>query len=185
MKCYTFSAGRISEGIAVEESKIGLFVFLGEEGRGRQYEKVGFFPNSPAEVKKGRVYEAHPVKITINRGTEREKCFYALAKPNTDNNDQRVLVRVSTYRRDVVSVGGWQAIKGQPQDFVVGYGAYGDDGENGRWADGLVIMAPRDVICIKEHYALSYDAEGLCLLDLEVFEIIDAANSKDAEIEFL
>lgn len=192
MKCYTFSGGRVSKGIAVrEDSKLGLVVFLGEEGRGRRYEKVGLFRKNPAEVKDGRVYKAHPVKITINRGTDRERSFFTLAEPN-NGNDRRVLVRINTqwvYTRN--TAGSWKAVKGEPQDLVVGYGAHGIAGRIGNWDDGLVLMSPGDVIRVKPEggyktkpYALFYDSKkGLQCMPFEDYENMSAAESEDAEVE--
>jgi hypothetical protein len=109
MKCYTFSGGSLSEGIAVvEDERLGMVVFLGEQGRGRRYEKVGLFCKNPAEVKDGKVHEAHPVKITVNRNTEKERSFFVLAKPN-NGKDQRVLVLEI----------GVRALPPQPRDFFI------------------------------------------------------------------
>ena len=180
MKCYTFSGGRVSDGIAVrEDSKFGPVVFLGKEGRSRRITLredslwPSFRPN-PAEVKDGRVYKAYPVKITINRGrggTDKEKSFYVLAKQNI-GEDQRVLVRIDTscwvYTRN--SVGNWKVVKPEPEpQNVVGYGVHGIAGRIGNWDDGLVIMFPGDVIRVKPEggyktpyalfYLLFYDSE--------------------------
>lgn len=199
MKCFTFSGGRVSEGIGVlTDSKLGLVVFLGEEGRGRRYEKVGLFRKNPAEVKDGRVYEAHPVRITINRGTEQEKSFYVLAKPD-NGKDQRVLVRVNTYwvyTRN--TAGSWKAVKGAPQNMVVGYGAHGIAGRIGNWDDGLVLMSPGDVIHVRpegghktEPYALFYDTEkGVQCMPFKDYESMSASaaaetTENDADIERL
>jgi len=174
MKCYTFSSGRVSEGIAVhEDSNLGLVVSLGEEGRGRRYEKVGLFRKNPAEVKDGRIYEAHPVKVTINRGTDKEKSFYVLAKPN--NGSERVLVRIN--------VGNWD-------DGLV----IMSSGDVIRWDDSPVIMYPGDVIRVinpeggykTNPYALFYNSEkGLQCMPFEDYENVSAVESEDAEVEFL
>ena len=196
MKCYTFSGGSLSEGISVaEDERLGMVVFLGEQGRGRRYEKVGLFRKNPAEVKDGKVNEAHPVKITINRGTDRERSFFVLAKSN-NGKDQRVLVRISTrwcYTRN--TAGSWSAVKGEPQNLVSGYGAHGAAGRIGNWDDGLVLMSPGDVIRVKPEgghktrpYALFCDEGGgpQCMSYEDYENMVALAATEDkAEVEML
>jgi len=147
MKCYTCSGGSIAAGLEVrKDDKLGNIVFLGEEGRGRRYEKVGLLRKDPAEIVNGRVVEAHPAKITINRGEKNEKSFYVLAKPQ-NGNDQRVLVRVNSCTGYVRGgSGGWAKLRGNPKALIQAYGAYGDAGRIGSWGDDLVLMSPGDVI---------------------------------------
>ncbi len=147
MKCFCFSGGSIVAGFVVrKDDKLGEIIFLGEDGRGRRYEKVGFLRKDPAEIIDGKVFDAHPVKITINRGEKNEKSFYVLAKPQS-GNDQRILVRVDTCTGYVRGgAGGYKALKGNPETVVHAYGAYGDAGRIGSWDDDLVVMSPGDVI---------------------------------------
>ena len=203
MKCYTFKKSWVfdnkdclKEGIAVEEDPIfGTIVYLGEEGRGRHYEKVGLYRKSPAEVKDRKIFNARPVKITVNRGTEKEKSFYTLAAPalvpNEANKDKRLLVRINTsctYTRG--SIGNWKAVKGEPQTLVVGNGAHGIAGRIGTWYDGLVIMQPGDVLRVKpeggyktEHYALFYDPdEGLKCMVWQDYENLCSIQEGEAEV---
>lgn len=149
MKCFYFRGGSITSGFDVrKDEKFGTIVFLGEEGRGRRYEKVGLLRSGPAEIVDGKVLEAHPVKITINRGQQNERSFYVLAKPQ-NGNDQRVLVRIDTCTGYVRGgSGGWKAIQGNPETLVHAYGAYGDAGRIGSWDDDLVLMSPGDIIYV-------------------------------------
>lgn len=171
MRCYTFVDGRVIKGLAVcNDKKLGTVVFLGEKGRGRWYEKIGLFYKNPAEVKNGIIYEANPVKIILKRSNYQEKSFFVLARPN-NGNDPRALVRINTAWRQTNiswldacnSVGSWKAVKGNPQDLVIGYGAHDITGRLGKWNDGLVLMSPGDVIRVKpvggdktKPYALFY-----------------------------
>ena len=151
MKVYTFVSGELAAGIrVVEHERFGQVVSLGTEGRGRWSEKVGLFRKNPAAVTDGRIYDAYPVKITVNRGAEREREFYTLAKPHHQPKDGSVLVRICTqwsYTRN--TTGHWKTHQGNPEDLVVGYGAHGDAGRIGRWYDGIVQMRPGDVLQVK------------------------------------
>lgn len=194
MKCYTTLTGKLQTGInTVEYEKLGQVVFLGEEGRGRRYAKVGLFRRNPAQVgKDGLIHDAHPVKIIINKGTDKEKEFYVLAKP--DKTDHRILVRINTsavYTRN--TVGKWQTISGNPETIVSGYGAHGEAGRIGNWDDGLVIMHPGDVIRVKPEgghktspYALFYSADnGLQTMAWDEYEAYSAEQNEEAEIEMV
>lgn len=190
MKCFTFHHRVLSPGIAVQsDNRMGIVVYLGEEGRGRRYQKVGLFHRSPAEVVDGRVFEAHPVKFTLPATEGKpERVFWTLAMP-TNDEDQRVLVRVNTsqvYTRD--SVGGWSGVKGKPPTLIVGHGAHGDAGRIGTWDDGLVLMSPGDVLRVKPEggyktpaFALIYDEKGLRSMPFEDYEGITASDFLDGE----
>ena len=149
MKCFTFDNGAIVPGLEVrKDEKLGEIVFLGEEGRGRRYEKVGLLRRDPATVSGGRVLEAHPAKIVVNRGEKSEKSFYVLARATMV--DARILLRVNTstgYVRN--GCGGWSAITGKPEALVHGLGAFGAAGRIGNWDDDLVMMSPGDVIAVR------------------------------------
>ncbi len=177
MKCYTFYRGVLHEGISVvEDERLGCVVYLGEEGRGRWCEKVGFFYKNPPEVKNGHIYEAYPFKITINRNTKKEKSFYVLAKPN-NSYDQRVLVRINTkwvYTRD--TIGSWRSVRGKAKKIASGYGARGIAGRIGSWEDSIIVMSPGDIIRIRPEggyktkpYILIYDKKIKCI-KLEDYE---------------
>jgi len=146
MKCFTFAGGKIAAGLEVrKDDRLGDVVFLGETGRGRRYEKIGFFRKDPAEIVNSFVTEAHPVKITVNRGAD-EKSFVVLAKPK-DAKDQRVLVRINSYTGYVrCGSGGWKKLLGNSEALVHAYGAFGDAGRIGSWGDDLVLMAPGDAV---------------------------------------
>jgi len=57
MKAFTFSCGKVYLAIKLRtDERFGQVVFLGEEGRGRRYEKVALGKRNPAEVIDGRVH---------------------------------------------------------------------------------------------------------------------------------
>jgi hypothetical protein len=192
MKVYTVSGDcRLQEGIqTTKDEKFGQIVFLGESGRGRTYQKVGLFKKNPAVVNdKGLILNTHPVKITPDK-EKPEKFFVVLAKPEGNQNDDRVLVRINT---DVVytrgCVGRWETISGQPQDLVKGQGAHGDAGRTAQWYDGLVVMKPGDVIKVIPDggyktgvYALFFEDKKLTLLPCEEYEAMTAQVEGKAEM---
>ena len=193
MKAYTWIGGGIEDGIAVQkDERFGPVVFLGEEGRGRRYEKVGLFRKNPAEVQGDRVHSAHPVKITVRRGTEKEQSFFTLAKPR-DARDNRTLVRIDTswvYTRG--TTGRWEAVRGNPEDLVAGYGAHGAAGRIGSWDDGLIVMSPGDVVRVKpegghktQAFALICSEDGVETMPFEEYESSAAADDDTAEVEFI
>jgi hypothetical protein len=69
MKTYTFKFGRLAAGIALEsDERFGQVVFLGQEGRGRRYERVTLDRHNPAKVDdKSVVLAAQPRKVTLPR----------------------------------------------------------------------------------------------------------------------
>lgn len=168
MKCFTWGKS-VEIGIAmISDPKLGQVIFLGEEGRGRRYEKVALGRRNPAEVVGGRVVNAVPQKITLPaRDGKLEKTFYVLERPRNGSNGQ-VLVRVSTqwcYTKN--SAGRWETVAGKPETIVSGYGAHGIAGRIGNWDDGLIVMSAGDVLKIKpeggyktESFALWIDESG-------------------------
>lgn len=164
MKCFTWNGGEICQGLALtQDERLGQVLFLGENGRGRRYEKVALGRRNPAEVVNGRVLDAHPVKICLPaKDGKPEKAFYVLEKPRNGNGNA-VLVRVYTftsYIRD--GQGRWRVVAGKPETLVSGFGAFGDAGRVGNWDDGLVLMRPGDVLRVypsrgQHSYALWLD----------------------------
>jgi hypothetical protein len=147
MKCFIWQSGSVSQGFALtSDERLGQVLILGENGRGRRYEKVALGKRNPAEVINGRVLEAHPMKITLPaKDGKPEKAFYVLEKPR--NGGDEVLVRVYTYTSYIRGGQGcWRIIAGKPETLVSGYGAFGDAGRIGNWDDGLVVMRPGDVL---------------------------------------
>ncbi len=189
MKTYTFAHGLLTEGLSVStDEKFGPHIFLGESGRGRRWEKVSICRKNPADVMDGRVKNAHPVKITVNKGTEKERAFFVLAKSETSGN--RILVRINTqavYTRN--TAGWWKTHKGAPVELMKGFGAHGIAGRIGNWDDGLLILSPGDVLYIKleggyknEPYALVYPTEGeFTVMKWADYERESAAKADDAE----
>jgi len=147
MRCFSWSCGSLVSGLSLQnDERLGAVVFLGEEGRGRRYEKVALDRRSPAKVEAGRVIEAHPRKVTLPaRDGKPEKVFFVLESSRQDG--WKVLVRIRTYSAYVRGgSGGWRTVEGSPETVVSGHGAFGDAGRVGSWADGLVVMRPGDVL---------------------------------------
>lgn len=147
MKTYTFAGREVTKGIVLrDDEKLGQVVFLGEEGRGRRYEKISFGRRNPAEVVGGKVMEAAPVKITLPaKDGKPEKVFYVLEKPT--GASWSVLARINTYGGYIRGAHGhWEKVAGEPEELVAGHGAFGDAGRVGGWRDSLVVMHPGDVI---------------------------------------
>ncbi len=149
MKCFTWTANGLSAGLQVQaDGKLGQIIFLGEEGRGRRYEKVSMSRRNPAEIVNGRVMDAGPVKITLPaKNGKPEISFFVLERPTSAT--QKVLVRINSnggYVRH--GKGGWKNVAGKPEILVKGSGAFGDAGGVGDWDDGLVVMHPGDVVRI-------------------------------------
>lgn len=150
MKTYTWSGGEVRPGIRlVPDEHLGQVVFLGEEGRGRRYEKIAFGKRNPAEVVNGRVLEAHPMKITLPAKDQKpEKSFWVLEKSEAADGDA-VLVRIYTLTSYMRGASGrYEVVSGQPETLIAGHGAFGDAGRIGTWADGLVVIKPGDVLRI-------------------------------------
>ncbi len=168
MKCYTWERGTVEVGVVLrDDEKLGKVVFLGEEGRGRRYEKIGMSRRNPAEVINNKVIEAVPVKITLPaKEGKPEKAFYILERPQSEAAS--VLIRVSTrwcYTRG--SCGSWSALAGAPEALISGHGAHGDAGRIGSWDDGLVILKPGDALRVRpeggykvEPYVLWLNPDG-------------------------
>lgn len=172
MKTYTWQGGSVSSGLSlVADERLGRVVFLGEEGRGRRYEKVALDKRNPASVaENGRVLEAHLRKVTLpskkKEGTE--FAFWVLEAPSAHDDPEAVLVRVNTswaYTRG--TAGRWETVAGKPETLVSGYGAHGIAGRIGNWDDGIVLMHPGDVLRVKPEggskthtYALWIGANG-------------------------
>ncbi len=149
MKCFSWQRGRLTAGIETKaDEKFGQVILLGEEGRGRHYEKVSLARQNPAEVIKDRVLEAYPRKIILSAQAGRpEKTFYVLERPTSSFQD--VLVRLNTgwtYTKN--THGSWATQAGDPSTLATGHGAQGIAGRVGGWTDSLIILHPGDVISI-------------------------------------
>lgn len=169
MRCFTWKGGRLSEGIALTtDPRLGPVVFLGEEGRGRRYEKVALGRGNPPPVVDGKVMSVETRKITVPaRDGKPERAFFVLEKSASEAG---VLVRVNTLTSYVRGGSGrWRVNAGKPEVIVSGYGAFGDAGRIGNWDDGLVAMRPGDVLKVMpsrelggvDSFALWVDESGL------------------------
>lgn len=156
MKTFTFIKGRINPGLAVtSDPTLGDIISLGEEGPGRRCQKVGLCrktlglrPTTSGPPNHRILTNAHPIEITIARGTDRELKLYLLAKPR--GPDPRALVRVSTKWICTRNTHGhFRPHKGDPKTLAVGYGAHGTAGPIATWKDALVIMAPKDILWVR------------------------------------
>lgn len=197
MKTYSFVHGRLTDGLPlVADERLGQIVFLGEEGRGRRYEKVALDRHNPPAVVGDRVLDCETRKVTLPaRDGKPEKVFYTLAKATKPSTD--VLVRVcteGTYTRNCS--GRWEMVAGKPEVLISGYGAYGLAGRIGNWDDGLVIMRPGDVLRVKRSGghknrpdALYFNEKGVLeAADFEEWQALTAMNQvqeTSAETEVL
>lgn len=200
MKTFTFSKGTLTEGIRLTDDpkgKLGKVVFLGEEGRGRRYERVGLKKNSPPQVVDGKVLAAEPTQITLRRGQPDEFSFWVLSAPTAETDAVLVRIRTEgTYTRD--SHGGWRTVEGKPETVIAGSGAETDSARLCSWRDGLVVMRPGDVLKITlagghkfKSFALFFDAEDR--LTASFFEDWEAGRAAeklaraaaDSEVEVL
>jgi len=194
MKTFSFVGGRVVPGIETKnDARFGPIVFLGEEGRGRQFEKIGLDRHDPADVIEGRVLECVPKTIPIAspRPGGPDK-FPVLGKSGGKPDDQRILVRVNTcgcYTKN--TSGSWRVIRGDPLVLVKGYGAEGLAGRCGSWDDGLIVMSPGDILHVKRHggyktppHALVCGPNGLEAVDWADYEQLSqvegAANTAEA-----
>ncbi len=169
MNTYTWYRGQLTSGLQlVEDDRLGPVVLLGENGRGRWYERVALDRHNPAEVvERGLVLEADPRKITLPaREGKEEKSFFVLRRQSEPSTS--VLVRICTAWIYTRGTGGyWSTVEGEPETLVKGYGAHGLAGRLGSWNDGLVVIHPGDVLRIQPEgghkvvvYALWLDERG-------------------------
>jgi hypothetical protein len=166
-KSYTWNRGNVIEGIfLINQDKVPL-IFLGEEGRGRRYEKIALGHKNAPQVSGNAVLDAKAVKITLPaRDGKPERPFYILQQ--ADKGDP-LLIRICTqWTYTKGSIGSWETVSGNPENIVVGHGAHGTAGRVGRWADGLVRMQAGDAIKITPEggyktqiYCLWIDENGI------------------------
>jgi hypothetical protein len=151
MKCYTINESECFAGISVTESERGNHVFLGEEGRGRHYERVALHKSNPPQQVERVIFDAHPVKISLPANESKPaKEFYVLASPK-NSQDPRVLVRVNCYGTYTKGSNGTYEWDEQSKGYtlVTAFGAWGIAGRVGTWADDLLMLSPGDLVRIK------------------------------------
>ncbi|MEK7089321.1 MAG: hypothetical protein AAB920_00705 [Patescibacteria group bacterium] len=170
------SIGRLVNGIAVRESKIKgknpetgeleekteYSVQLGHYGTGQWCAKVGMLRKEPPIVKSGKVFNASLVALpnTKKQLPEDPSIFYVLAL-KTDDADTRILVRVNTegkYKEG--AIGAYP--KGE-DELPHGWGRHTgpDGGGESFWHDGLVTMAPGDLLPVQPEGGAPEDVIGL------------------------
>jgi hypothetical protein len=167
MKCYSFINGTLTQGIAVDrETNSGREVIvLGENGVGHRHrEVVGLTHRHHVDIIGGKVYEAQPVHMVIDRGKQgEERSFFVLARPNGPP-DAEVLVHIRSCVGDFPGCSGeWEVLQGEPKTLVHAYGAHGT-GQFGIWDDDLVMLSPGDAIIVHDagsgHWVLEYTWSG-------------------------
>ena len=192
---FTFHGGNVREGIATQEDeKFGKVIFLGEEGRGRRYEKISIARQNGAQVTEGRIYDLFLKKIVLEATADKkEKIFFVAEKPATDYT--AVLVRINTqWTYTKCTVGTWSFIAGTAKPIISGYGAHGIAGRIGNWDDGIVEMHVGDVIRVTPEggskvyaFALWISDDGkpqtLKWQDWEQLQVVTKAQAFMAEAE--
>lgn len=185
--CWTWENGRLELGLRFTlDERLGSVVFLGEEGRGRRYEKVALDRKNPPECINMYVREAHPVKITLPpKDGKPERVFYVLGRRLVGNAG--VLVRIDTNRGYIRNADGrWTTVEGSPENLVAGYGAFGDAGRVGSWSDGIVMMRAGDVIRIRptrgEDFALWIESDRPVTASWQDYQNLQAAAKAAAVI---
>ncbi len=193
MKCYTVKGMELFNGLELSsDEKRGKYVLLGEEGRGRHYERVALHKSNPPLENEGKINDAHPVLITLAETPEKAKReFYILAKPNKD--DQRALVRVCTHGAYTKGTSGEYILKfrgNEKRILVTAYGAYGDAGRVGTYDDDLLVMHPGDEVHVQP--SGGYKVSMMVLKLLETGEMVyekkqdyEAAKASDQEGVFI
>lgn len=199
MRCFTSTVGGLREGIeVVRDDRLGDVIFLGEEGRGRRWEKVALGKRNPPPVEdcadqwrihcRRVVCRCQPAVIRgrARREGEEPPRFYILEREHKE--DDRFLVRVLTracYTR--ASVGHWRVVSGKPETLIEGYGAHGDAGRIGRWYDGLVVMHPGDVLEVTpeggykvEPYVLVHQGDRLEQMSVDDWSRLCAVGDESA-----
>lgn len=192
MKCYEWRGGRLTAGLQLTaDERLGQVIFLGEAGRGRRYEKVAIGRRNPAVVVDGRVLEARLVKIILPaKDGKPEKGFFVLEAPNlAEEHGAPVIVRVNTYGGYVRNGNGsWTTLSGTPEEVISGYGAFGDAGRIGGWADGLLILRSGDALRVVEsrsegvRWVIWHTGEAVKTATLQEYENLQAVAKAEALI---
>lgn len=158
MRTFTWKGESLSQGIElIQDERLGKVIFLGEQGRGRRYEKIGLSRRNPAVVIGNRVLEAKVTKITLPpKDGKPEKSFFVLE--DTTVKSESILIRINTYggyQRPSFGregLGSCKVIAGSPKEVIAGHGAFGDAGRVGSWDDVLMVMGKGDVFKIRPSF---------------------------------
>lgn len=172
MKCYSIKGQTLVPHLRLTTSETNPpHLFLGEEGRGRHYERVHLHKTNPPKLDSTKLLEAHPVEIKLQAKDDKpEKSFYVLAK-SKNTNDPRVLVHINTECVYTKGAGGsYQILKGNPKVLVKAHGAWGAAGRVGTWDDDLIMTSPGDVIKVTP--SGGYKVSPMALCHLETGELV-------------
>ena len=159
--------GRLVNGIAVREipkdKETQQCIQLGHYGKDQWCAKVGMLRKDPPVVRNGKVYDAVIVSLpnTKKQNPEDPSIFYVLGAVKADDNDTRILVRVNTegtYKNG--SIGSYPK---DADELPHGWGKHTgpDGGGESFWHDGLVTMAPGDILPIQPEGGVPEDVIGL------------------------
>ncbi len=167
MKCYSFMQGGLTPGIDVEQDVDSgrEVVILGERGAGHRHrETVGLTRRHHVDMAQGKVFDAQPVHMVIDRGKKgEERSFFVLTRP-IGPPDVNILVHIRSCVGDSPECSGeWSVLRGDPKTLVHAYGASGK-GEAGFWDDDLVVLTPGDAVIVHDagsgQWTLEYDKPG-------------------------
>ncbi len=77
MKSYTWDGGKVVEGIILKnDEKLGQVIFLGEEGRGRRYEKISLGRRNPARWSITKWWKLLQSGLPAGQGRETRKGIF-------------------------------------------------------------------------------------------------------------
>lgn len=134
MRCVTFKAGFLSEGIESPGNRI----VIGDRGKDCWFELIFLSRNPAPEMCDGKVIKGHlHYHDTRNGG----RWFLNASR----GNDTRILAHINTRwsgNQGGKNNGRWETLAGKPITRLVGHGS----GRNHSWDDGLVVFSSGDAI---------------------------------------
>lgn len=173
MHCYTSTFNGLVRGIVFVQEPEGGALYLGEDGPRRHRLKVPFCRTTPpqqsAQEQAGysmrKVRDVTPIEAFRAREGRPPVKHWVLAR--SSGKDIRVLVRIKTLASFTpYTEGRWETVDGTPEELAKGWGAHGAGGVMGTWDDGLVVMAPGDILRVHPEglspaYFLHHTVNGL------------------------
>jgi hypothetical protein len=181
MNCYTFSHGELESGVHVSERDGRKVIFGGEEGLGRRSFEVRMHNQHPPVISEdGLVKSAFPKHLSFGDG----RGMVVLCKPRESKfRPKKAIVRIYTGSAPANTLGRWDVLESStaaiagsevqfPQILAVGHGGSGKYARISRWNDGLLVVAPGNVISItcedgSEHILANVDGRLDIISEME------------------